>query len=138
MSERNKMTTLHFASFRETQYHGNGRKLAITTSKPDELKVDGAFKPFIPPQEMSDKYRELQLENQAKASDYFVSSFKRQLSDFFEQVREDAKKEGKTVMEMLPFRDGDTFLTWERFGYTSYRPLVAEFLQAEGYTVELK
>ena len=68
------MITLYFASFRETQNHGSGKKIAVTTSKPDDIKVDGAFKQFIPLQEISDEYRRLQLEDQQKASNFFVFS----------------------------------------------------------------
>jgi len=132
------MTTLYFASYRETQNHGSGKKIAIATSKPDETKIDGAFKPFVPLQEITDEYRRLQLEDQKKASDFFVSNYKKQLDDFFYEIKESATKQEKTVQDILPFQDGDTFLTWERYGYTSIRPMLSSYLEKEGYKIILR
>jgi hypothetical protein len=48
------------------------------------------------------------------------------------------EKEGTPIFELLPFNDGDTLLSWEREGHTSYRPLVADCLKKLGYKVILK
>ncbi len=132
------MIKLYLAAYRQTENHGPGKKIALTTSKPDELKVDGAFQPFIPPPELIQSYLDLQLEDQNKASEFFVSAFKKQIKNFLFQAQEDAKKNNISILELLPFKDGDTLLTWERYGNRSIRPLLAELLEEVGYEIVLR
>lgn len=132
------MVKLYLAAYRQAENHGPGKKIALATSKPDELKVDGAFQPLIPAQNLIDEYRKKQLEDQKIASEFFVSAYKKQLKDFFGKVTADASEKSTTVAELLPFKDGDTLLTWERHGNRSIRPIVAEFLEEAGYEVVLK
>jgi hypothetical protein len=48
------------------------------------------------------------------------------------------KRENKKLIELLPFEDGDTLLSWERYERQSYRPTVAAFLEKLGYEVQLR
>ena len=123
------MKTIYLASFLEPENHGSGRKISIANRKPDSIEVAGAFEHFIPSNEISDTYRKKQLDSQVEASDYFQSAFKSQLDDFFKNVNNN---------DDLPFEDGDTLLSWERQGNTSYRTMVAKYLKDIGYDVVLK
>jgi hypothetical protein len=48
----------------------------------------------------------------------------------------EAESQNKTVQEILPFKDGDTLLSWELKGNLSYRSSVANTLRELGYEVE--
>lgn len=129
---------LYLASYLEPKNHGSGKKYAIATTKPENLTVDGAYKYFIPTQELMDSYKEKQLDDQIEAAKYFNETFRSQLDNFRAEVVAAAALENKQPTELLPFEEGDVFLSWEMEGYTSYRPLVAECLTQLGYEVILK
>lgn len=129
---------IYLASFLQPQFHGPGNKIAISDSKPDNFKINGAFVPFIPLRSVIDHYNNIKNENQEEAAKFFVSCFKQQLSEFLFELKEEAQKLNKEPKDILPFSDGDTLLSWERFERQSYRPIVAEFLESIGYNVELK
>lgn len=129
---------IYLASYTQPHNHGPGRKIAIASTKPDEFTVDGALSFVIPSKETLDEYKKRQLEDQKDASDFFVKTYSSQLKQFFGEVEESAKKDGTSVPDKLPLQSGDTLLSWEREGYTSYRPLLAQFLEEAGYDVVLK
>lgn len=125
------MTKLYLASFIQPEYHGSGKKIAVAYSKPDELQVAGVFEPFVPKESISLEYSERQLIGQAEASEFFTVAYTEQLQEFFDSIEGDP-------IEALPFKDGDTLLTWERHGRRNFRPILAAFLEKAGYSVVLK
>ena len=140
---------LYLASMLEPENFGSGKIYAIARTKPDELNVDGLYSHLIPKDEFISKYKEMQLnynqnvpesiiEAQKLASDYFNKAFYEQLKLFLVELNKAAKEENKTMMELLPFNDGDTLVSWERFGNTNYRGVVGGLLQKIGYKVEVK
>lgn len=129
---------IYLASYLQPFYHGPGRKVAIANSKPDNLKLDCVFLPFIPEQSILDYYNQQKDNNPKDAGKFFVDSFKKQLKDFIVELNEEAKKQGRNPQEILPFQDGDTLLSWERYERQNYRSIVAEVLIDLGYEVILK
>ena len=129
---------IYLASYTQPDNHGPGRKIAISSTKPDELTVDGVFDHVMPSNETLQSYKDKQLVDQKQASDFFVETYEGQLKKFFKEVEKSAQTEGTSVVEQLPLRSGDTLLSWEREGYTSYRPILARFLEEVGYDVVLK
>lgn len=132
------MTKIYLSSYMEPDNHGPGRKIAISDTKPKNFQVDAAFTFFIPPKSLFNEYREAQLKDQKKASDIFASGYKNQLNNFFKEVKENAKIGKTDVFKLLPFKDGDTLLCWERKGHLSYRTILADYLKDIGYEVELR
>ena len=128
---------LYLASFEEHHNHGPGRKIAIADTKPDFYDVDGAFTFLMPKQEITHEYRKMQIANQMKAASFFNKEYKQQLSDFCSDVLKNAGEQNTDPTSLLPFKDGDSLLSWERESFTSYRPVVAEYLKKLGYEVEL-
>ena len=128
----------------EPEHFGPGKIYAIATSKPDSLKVDGLYSHFTPKEEFLEKYKEIQLELSERSSaaqeaaDYFNSAYYNQLKSFLSKLKKAAREENKSPMELLPFRDGDTLVSWERLGNSNYRATVAGLLKKIGYEVELK
>lgn len=133
----------------EPDNFGPGKIYAIARSKPNELVVDGLYAHLTPKDEFNIKYRELQLdydqdipetvaEAQKKASDYFNGVFYNQCKLFLIELNKAAKLENKKMMDLLPFEDGDTLVSWERFGNTNYRAMVGGVLSKIGYEVNLK
>jgi hypothetical protein len=129
---------IHLASFFQTENHGSGRKIAIAPKSDNfSFKVDAAWVSVIPSQEIYDKYRELQLSDQKEAANYFVFYYNKQLEDFFEEVKSDAAKDNKDIFDLLPIKDEDTLLSWEREEFTNYRKILAEHLKDIGVDVIL-
>ena len=120
----------------EPENHGPGRKIAISDTKPNKMEVDAAFTFFMPPKKLFNEYREKQLEGQSGASEHFTSGYTEQLEGFFKDAKKNADKASVEVTDMLPFQDGDTLLTWEKKGNTSYRAMLADYLRDLGYEVE--
>jgi len=132
------MTKIYLAAYMEPENHGPGRKIAITDTKPKNFEVDAAFTFFIPPKDLIKKYRENQLQDQKTASEAFSNGYKDQLKKFFDEAKGHAKKAGQDVKELLPFKDGDTLLCWERRGFRSFRTILADYLIEVGYEIELR
>ena len=132
------MCKLYLAAFMEDTNHGPGKKISISDSKPDDFEVDGAFEPFKPGEGIIDTYKAKQIDNQDEASKAFVNAYSQQLDRFFTEAKEDAKERRCKVTDLLPFKDGDTLLSWERAQYMSYRPLLARYLNENGFSVNLK
>lgn len=129
---------IYLASYLEKNNFGSGKLFAIAATKPDNLEIQEAYTFFIPAEGILINYKKAQLEDQVKAANYFNIAFKNQLDSFLEAVLAVHEKEGTPIFELLPFNDGDTLLSWEREGFTSYRPLIADCLKKLGYSVILK
>ena len=129
---------IFLASFLEPENFGPGRKLAISSSKPDLFEVDGKISYLTPSDELIENYKIKQLNDQKEASDYFNKSFYEQLKSTYVSLKSFAKENNKTEIEVLPLKDGDTLLSWERDGLTNYRGTVAGLLKKIGYEIYLK
>ena len=123
---------IYLASFFEPDNHGPGRKIGITPSKPKNLEYDCEFdfKPFSPGQLYWD-YHKKKTEDFDGAAQEFREKYEDQFKTFFDEVKADGK-----APEVLPFQDGDTFLSWEKRGNTSYRAVLAQYLMEAGFEVE--
>lgn len=127
---------LVLASYFQPENHGPGRKIGVSPGKPKEspTECDVVFQSFVP--EGYWDYHKAKKTDPKEAGVKFVTSYEDQLSKFVESVNEEAKKEGKSPLEILPFKDGDTLLSWENKGNMSYRGILARFLRDLGYEVE--
>ena len=56
----------------------------------------------------------------------------------FRHLQKAAKEENTTMIEQLPIQEGDTLLSWERYAYTNYRGILADYLLDIGYEVVSK
>jgi hypothetical protein len=140
---------LVLASYFEPENHGTGRKIGISPGKPRQEQIDEAcdkkgvetysgdaqFLKFSPGEVYWD-YHKMRKAGNENAGSVFREKYKAQLDGFFNQLKEDAKDQGKEPTELLPFQDGDTLLTWERKGNLSYRAILAGYLRDIGYDVE--
>jgi hypothetical protein len=88
------------------------------------------FEPLSPGDLYFD-YHKMKKVDADKAGVDFTEGYRKQLTNFVNEVKAKGPAE-----EVLPFKEGDTLLTWELRGNTSYRTIVAEFLQELGYAVE--
>lgn len=133
----------------EPENFGPGKVYAIAKTKPEELVVAGLYSHLTPKDEYIEEYKKIQLNYdqnipetvisaQKNASEYFNSVFYDQLKSFLKELNKAAKSEDKTMMELLPFEDGDTLVSWERFGNTNYRGTVGGLLKKIGYEVMVK
>lgn len=140
---------LVLASYFEPEYHGTGRRIGISPGKPRQEQIDEAcekkgldsysgdaqFLKFSPGELYWD-YHKMRKSGDDNAGAVFRDKYQKQLEAFFEQLKKDAETQGKEPIELLPFQDGDTLLTWERKGNLSYRTMLAEYLREVGYDVE--
>lgn len=126
---------LYLASFFEPDNYGPGRKISVATGVPKDIKVNSSFDPLVP-EGMREYYRERNNDMKA-AGEKFEISYNAQLDKLYKNLVEDAKNENKEIKELLPFQDGDTLLSWEKSGNTSYRLLLNDFLKKLGYEVAL-
>lgn len=130
---------LYLASFLQKENFGPGRVISVTDSnKPNGIKVPFIFRPLAPSKELISRYNKSRINEPEDASRLFVSSYKRQLDDFYDQAVSDATDEGITLMQLLPFEEGDTLASWERFGFQNYRDMLADLLRKIGYEVNLR
>jgi hypothetical protein len=81
-------------------------------------------------------YHKMKKSDPKAAGEIFVSEFSKKLEKFVLAARREAESQNKTVQEILPFKDGDTLLSWELKGNLSYRSSVANTLRELGYEVE--
>ena len=124
---------IYLASFLEKDNHGPGRKIAI--ANPKTTKISGVLEYFMPENRILNGYKALQQSDQKLAAEFFVSSYRHQLDKFIDGLRKSAKEENTTMMEQLPLEEGDTLLSWERYDFTNYRSILAEYLMDIGYDV---
>jgi len=134
------MKTLYLASFLEPENFGPGRVIGIANGqKPLHIDVQVVFKHLVPPSDLIKRYRNISLKGEKKeASKMFVKEYSMMLNKFEKDVKEDAKKQGKEPVDILPFEDGDTLASWEREKFTNYRKLISPVLKRLGFNVILK
>lgn len=129
---------LFLASFLQKENFGPGTVISIARgSKPRDIKVTQQFQHFIPDESLIDQYYSLRPVNEKAASYNFVTGFQAQLEKTLEDILLEAKKENVSVMDLLPFKDGDTLCSWERSQYSNYRKVLAPYLEKLGYEVVL-
>lgn len=117
---------------------GNGRKISITYgSKPHNISVSSIFEPFAPSTDLINEYNSLRTSEPEKASKLFISSYTKQLESFFANLDKEANEAKCSMVELLPFKDGDTLCSWERKEFTNFRKILAPFLERAGYEVLL-
>lgn len=125
------------ASYFQEENHGSGRKIGISPKKPtseDAVECQFRFDPLDPGVLYWD-YHKYKKDDPEAAGEAFVAGYRKQCADFVADVK--AKQaNGQNIEDILPFKDGDTLLTWERKGNTSYRAIAAEYLRELGYEVE--
>ncbi|MFA6201548.1 MAG: hypothetical protein WC679_14215, partial [Bacteroidales bacterium] len=90
---------------------------------------------FIPSQSLQDQYKTLLQNNKEMASEHFIVEFKKQLDEFYNKVVKAAQAKNITPIELLPFKENDTLVSWERKANTHYRGLIAELLKKLGYEI---
>lgn len=129
---------IHLASFMQPNNFGHGKVISITHgTKPNNIDVMGIFEPLAPPAELVSQYNSIRTSDPDNAGKLFVNTYTEQLKSFFETAKKDADEQKCSVIELLPFEDGDTLCSWERKEYTNYRKILAPFLTEAGYDVEL-
>jgi hypothetical protein len=129
------------ASYFEPDNHGVGRKIGISPGKPRNLQEHGyecdlVYAALAPNDDDYWDYHKQKKQDQEEAAKTFVSAYRAKLRQLVEQVRKTAEDEGKTVEEVIGLEDGDTLLSWELGGHTTYREITAEYLRELGYDVE--
>ena len=127
---------IFLASFLEVHNFGPGRVIGIANgNKPSHVKCEIIFKELIPNADITKTYNKESAKNPKEASVNFVNNFTKQLEKFYQDVKSEAEKNKVDPKEILPFKDGDTLASWERFCYSNYRGLIAPFLEKLGYEV---
>jgi len=138
--------TIYTASYFEPKSHGPGRRIGISPSKPKNLVEECGYDCDICHEYLSpeDVYWDYHKAKKAagdddvmlkKAGDDFVIGYKNRLSAFKAELEKESKKTGKSIQELIGFEDGDTLLSWERGGHTTFRDHTAAFLRELGYEV---
>lgn len=138
---------IYTASFWEPEVHGSGRKIGISPSKPNNLQEECGYEcdichDWLSPEDVYWDYHKAKKaagDDSAllkKAGEDFVSGYKKRLSDFKDALSKEATKTGLSIQQLVGFEEGDTLLSWERGGNTTYRTHTAEFLRELGYEVE--
>ena len=125
------------ASILEPENFGTHRVISIAYSEPRLTKTIGVFEPFIPLQKCQDQYKKEKDINFEKAKSEFIENYSKQLNDLFQDLQTKSLIENKDIINLLPFEDGDTLVSWERQENYNYRSIVSKFLEKCGYEVEL-
>ncbi len=124
------------ASYFQPEYHGTGRKIGISVGKkPHNVECDFVFPQFAPEPESYWAYHQ-NKHTDPDAGVKFVEAYEARLEAFCAEVEADAKEENKTPIEILPFRNQDSLLSWEKQGSLTYRTHLAKYLERLGYEVE--
>ena len=138
---------IFLCSFWEPEVHGPGRKIGISPSKPKNLAEEVGYDctihhEFLSPEEVYWEYFKAKKaadgdpELVKVAGDNFVAGYKTRLDEFKNNVLKQAKDTGQSIHELIGFEEGDTLLSWERGGHTSFRTHAAECLRELGYDVQ--
>ena len=129
---------LFLASFLQKENFGSGDIISICSgTKPKDIEVKKQFIHFIPSENLINEYYNLRQKDQNAASDFFVSGYQKQLEEVITSVTEEASMEKLSVLDILPFKDGDTLCSWERGQFNNYRKILAPYLEKLGYEVVL-
>lgn len=139
---------LYLASFLEPGNFGpSGRIVGISFNSPppkakEETQVSlesvGLFEPFAPSKELIHNYQEQKFDGIKEAGNNFSVAYEQQLEDYCQELEQEAIKENCSMLELLPFEDGDTLCSWERNDRTHYRGTLAKYLKRLGYEVSDK
>jgi hypothetical protein len=138
---------LYLASYFEIENHGPGRKIGIAPGKPKNLMDDYGYDcevhhEWLSPEGLYWDYHAEKKSAQGNdemlkmAGEKFVDAYNERLNSFKATLEEESEKTGQTIQELIGFEEGDTLLSWEKAGNTSYRSKVGEFLTGLGYEVE--
>lgn len=138
---------IYTASYWEPEVHGPGRKIGISPSKPKNLQEECGYDctlyhDWLSPEDVYWDYHKAKKlagkdeELLKKAGDNFVAGYQERLSEFKANIETEARLTGKSVFEVIGLEDGDTLLSWERGGHTTFRTHAAECLRELGYEVE--
>lgn len=126
------MTKINFASFLQPENFGAGRLIGLVRGrKPRNIEVKLHWEPGIPSEELLNTYQEERTVNPEAAADKFVSGYRAQLDQVFTGLT-------PADQDYLPFKDGDTLISWERAERNNYRKILAEYLEKLGYEVSVK
>lgn len=127
---------IYLSSFFDESTHGPGRKIGVCPSKPKNLdyECELVFAEFSPEQLYWDYLKE-RREDPEGALLKFTTAYTNKLESFFKNLGEIITEKGCTVQEILPFKDGDTLLSWEKNSDMSFRGILGEFLSYNGYNV---
>lgn len=127
---------LYLASFLEPENFGPGKVIGVALGqKPKHISCQDKFEPFIPKKEVLEKYYEMVTDNPTNARNYFSEEYEGQLNNFCETILAECKKQSKSIQELLPFEEGDTLASWERYKNSHYRNSIASVLERLGYKV---
>ena len=128
---------IHLASIMEPHnFAQNGRLIGIIHGrKPFKLKVDWHLPQITPSVEILESYKKDKEIDPSSAGKTFVKSYRQQLDRFFSEVKSESQRTGKSVMEILPFQENDTLISWERGHNNNYRKVLAEYLKDLGFEV---
>jgi hypothetical protein len=127
---------LFLASLLEPENFGPGRVISIATGKkPENINVNIKFDELIPDKKIVNKYYSTSRKKAKAASGSFIEDFTAQLSSFKNEVLALAKDQDKKPTDILPFKEGDTLVSWERKAFTNYRVLIAPILTELGFDV---
>ncbi len=129
---------LYLASFMEPPNFGPGRIFSIANGlKPKNINVEGFISFLAPDINLVSIYNDARNNNEPTASECFINGYQLQLDNFVLELEKDAKDAGKSIQEILPFKDGDTLASWERERFTNYRRILAPILEKMGYEIIL-
>ena len=125
------------ASYFEPENHGSGRKIGVSPGKPKNLayECELVYEALAPDDQTYWNYQNEKKSNPEKAAEKFTKEYNKKLSDLVEYVREEAKQQKIPNNDILGLKEEDTLLSWENKGNTSYREILATYLEDLGYEV---
>lgn len=127
---------LVLASYFQPENHGSGVKYGVSPDKPKNVEgCDLVFSHLSPTSDDYYNYHRDKKTDPDEAGPKFLKAFRATLAEFKEGVLAAASSSNKTIFEILPFKDGDTLLSWEHKGHLSYRAMIATTLRELGYEV---
>jgi hypothetical protein len=131
---------LVLASYFQPEFHGPGRKIGISPGKPNNLEYecDSVFEPFSPSATAYWDYQKNKKTDPEAAGKAFRDAYKEKLENTIAEAKKMAEDSGQELTDIFPFNHGDTLLSWEHQGHTTYRTMLAEYLREIGYEVEEK
>jgi hypothetical protein len=152
LPERKIEVKIYLASYFEPENHGPGRKIGISPGKPQNLIDECGYDceisyPGLSPDQaywdyhsakkiaMKENDEDRKAELMQEAADNFVDSYQKILDSFVAEVEKQAQATGKSIFEVIGLEDGDTLLSWERCGHTTYREHAAKALVKLGCEV---
>lgn len=128
---------VYLASFFEEENHGPGRKIGVSPGKPQNLDYEcDQVNRNLSPEGIYWEYHKMKKTDQEAASKFFEKEYRDKLDQFVGDVTKAAKERDTSVFKLIGLEDGDTLLSWEKAGNTSFRTTLAEYLRRLGYDVQ--